>query len=208
MRRAFFAAIVRPLVLVLIGLQVRRAEGLPREGPALIVANHNSHLDTLVLMSILPLDVLPRVRPVAAADYFLATPARAWFARRVMDIVPVDREFARGEDPLAGCREALAEGSILIVYPEGTRGEPEERGRLRRGVARLAAAFPAAPTVPVFLHGLGKVLPRGDFVPIPFFCDVYVGEPIAWTGDRRAYMAALEESLDALAAEETHPDWE
>jgi 1-acyl-sn-glycerol-3-phosphate acyltransferase len=60
----------------------------------------------------------------------------------------------------------------------------------------------------VFLHGLGKALPRGEALLVPFFCDVVVGEPCGWSGDRRGFMADLERRMAALAAELDPPEWE
>jgi 1-acyl-sn-glycerol-3-phosphate acyltransferase len=208
LRFLFFAVLARLVVLVVLGLNVRRREGLPEAGPALLVANHNSHLDTLALMTLLPLRLLPKVRPVAALDYFLSNPALAWFALNIIGIVPLSRRPPRGADPLAGCAEALGRGDILILFPEGSRGEPERMAKFKTGVARLAERFPEAPVVPVFLHGLGKALPKGEIWLVPFFCDVFVGQALAPFRERGAFMAELEDAMARLAAEGCFPRWD
>lgn len=206
-RFLFFAGFARLLVLVVLGLNVRRRERLPAEGPAILVANHNSHLDTLVLMTLLPLRLLPHIRPVAALDYFLRNRLLAWFALEIIGILPLDRKPRRGGDPLAGCTEALLRGDILILFPEGTRGEPERLAKFKSGVAHLAERFPAVPVIPVFMHGPGKALPKGEFLLVPFFCDVFVGEALPWAGDRAGFMAALEAAMAGLAREGKLAEW-
>ena len=209
LRFLFFLLVVRPLVLVVLGLNVRHRERLPAAGPAIVAANHNSHLDTMVLMSLFPLRLLPRLRPVAAADYFLRNRFMAWFATRIIGIIPLKRAVrAGGGDPLAGASAALERGDILILFPEGSRGEPEQLDAFKTGVVHLAKRYPAAAVTPVFLHGLGKALPRGTWLLVPFFCDVFVGEALAWTGERASFMAALEQRTAALAAEGHFPAWD
>ncbi len=211
LRWLFFAGVVRALVLVVLGLNVRHRERLPGGGPAIIVANHNSHLDTLVLMSLFPLRLLPRLRPVAAMDYFLRNRWLSWFAREIIGILPIARERPkRGEDPLAPLVSALERGEILILYPEGTRGEPERMSTFRKGIARLAERMPAVPVVPIYLHGLGKALPKGEFLLVPFFCDVFIGKPLKWVDhpERREWMETLVQRMNALGAEGQFPPWE
>ena len=210
LRFLFFLLIVRPVVLVVLGLNVRHRERLPRRGPAIVVANHNSHLDTMVLMTLFPPATLPRLRPLAAADYFLKNRLFAWFARNIIGIVPLYSKEAAGlkADRLAGATAALDRGDILILFPEGTRGEPERAAAFKSGVAHLAQRRPEVPVVPVFLHGLGKALPKGETVLVPFFCDVFIGEPMRWTGNKAGFMVALAARMDALAAEGRFQPWE
>jgi 1-acyl-sn-glycerol-3-phosphate acyltransferase len=208
LRILFVVLVAYPIVLVVLGLHVRHRSRFPQTGPAIIAANHNSHLDTLALLTLFPLRRIPQVRPVAAADYFLANRFLAWFSLKVIGIVPVRRKRDEGGgDPLAECYAALERGDILLLFPEGSRGEPERMARLKSGVARLAARFPQVPVVPVFMHGLGKSMPRGTWLPVPFFCDVFVGAPLQWNGDHESFMRELEQRLLDLKQELIAPEY-
>ena len=102
----------------------------------------------------------------------------------------------------------IARGDILVFFPEGSRGEPERLTEFKSGLARLAERFPQVPVIPVFTHGLGKALPKGDWVLVPFFVDVFVGEPLAWNGDRKHYMERFKQAIETLAAEGHFPPWQ
>jgi 1-acyl-sn-glycerol-3-phosphate acyltransferase len=199
LRRMFYLLFVKPLVLFLIGLNVRGREHLPTAGPAIVVANHNSHLDTLVLMSLFPQALIPQVHPVAAADYFFRNRWLKWFALNIVGIVPIDRRpSARDGDTLAPLLTALDHGEILILFPEGTRGQPEQRSKFKSGVAHLLNKRPEVPVIPVFFAGLGKCLPKGEFVLVPFFVDVFIASDLVWNGSRQGFMASLEQSFERL----------
>lgn len=205
----FFALVVRPLVLVGLGLNVRHRERLPVAGPAVLAANHNSHLDTLVLMTLLGMRLLPRIRPVAAADYFLRNRLVAWFSQTILGIIPIERKGrAPASDPLAAVDAALRQGDIVLLFPEGTRGEPEQLAEFKSGVAHLARKNPAVPVIPLFMHGLGKTLPRGKWIPVPFFCDVFVGEPLFGREDHRGFMAEYAAAMSRLAGQGQFAAWD
>jgi 1-acyl-sn-glycerol-3-phosphate acyltransferase len=208
LQAAFFLLLVRPFLALVLGVNLRHAERLPLTGPAILAANHNSHLDTLLLMSLFPLAQLYRVRPVAAADYFLRNRFIAWFALNVMHILPLARRPKPGEPPLAHIEAALNAGDILILFPEGSRGEPEKRSELKSGIAHLMEHAPSVPVVPVYLHGLGKALPKGDWLPVPFFADGWVGEPLTWQGERASTMQALEARFAELERQGGYAAWE
>jgi 1-acyl-sn-glycerol-3-phosphate acyltransferase len=206
----FFLGVVRPLMSIILGLHVRHRERLPRQGPAILVANHNSHLDSLALMSLLPWRLLPKVRPVAAADYFLRGRLRSWVSHHMIGIIPLQRR-ANGhtlDERLAGVYEALDSGAILILFPEGSRGEPERLSRFKSGIAHMSQRYADVPVVPIFLHGFGKALPKGEAILVPFFCDVIIGEPMPRGLDSAAFMQALEDRMRDLAAEGNFLPWE
>ena len=200
LRLLLLILIARPLARFLTGADIVAPHRLPSKGPAIIAANHNSHIDTLLLLALFPAKALQRLRPLAAADYFTADPVVGWFSRNIIGIVPIERHKAgAGADVLAPAREALAAGDIIVIFPEGTRGKGgDDMAPLKSGVARLAAAFPAAPVTPVWIQGAGRVLPKGMHVPIPLTCCVLVGEAVHWTGDQAAFMSELKEGLDDL----------
>lgn len=196
----FFGLIVFPVILIVLGLRIVGKSNLPKDGPAIIIANHNSHLDTLVLMCLFGLKRIHKVRPVAAADYFLKTPFRSWFSQEVIGIIPIVRKVEGGADPLEPIYEALENNKIVIFYPEGSRGEAEKMQPFKKGIAHIIKKFPTIFVIPVYMHGLGKSLPKGDPLLVPFFCDVYIGEAFLTTNKSTdTIVKELEERVQNLA---------
>lgn len=201
LRQLFYLLIVKPLVWVVLGINTRNRERLPRQGPAIVVANHNSHLDALALMSLFPQNVVAKVHPVAAADYFFKNRWLKWLALNIVGIIPIDRNpLTSARDVLAPIFAALDRHDILIFFPEGTRGEPENFGKMKNGIASIIAEHPNVPVIPVFFYGLGKALPKGEIILVPFFIDAFVGEPIHWPGNRQEFMEKLNAVMGELQA--------
>ncbi len=95
----------------------------------------------------------------------------------------------------------------MLLFPEGTRGEPEQMDAFQTGVAHLARLHPDVPITPVFMHGLGKALPKGEAILVPFFCDLFVGESIELGLGKQEFMSRLAESMDHLKAEMPTGSW-
>ncbi len=192
---------LRPLMALFIGLRVRGREHLPEEDPFILVANHSSHLDTAALLSLFPVARLKRIRPCAAADYFERTRTISWLSRWLFNVLPIRRTGvpAHAEDhPIRLMREALERGESLLLFPEGTRGRGTEMAPFKPGVAYLAEQRPDVPIVPAYLTNMGRALPKGEFLPVPFFCEVRIGAPFHPRGTREEMLGTVRAAVEAL----------
>lgn len=198
-QKLFFALLVRPFMILFIGLRVRGREHLPKSDPFILLANHASHLDTVSLLSLFPLSRLRLIRPVAAADYFERNRFISALTKTLFNILPIARRNITPENnPLRRMQEALAAGQSLIIFPEGTRGAGEEIGQFRSGVARLLQKVSDAPVVPAYLVNMGRSLPKGEYIPVPFFCEIRLGAPRTIQGSRPEIIGALEAAVGEL----------
>lgn len=196
---AFFALFVRPFLALFIGLRVRGKEHLPESDPFVLVANHSSHLDTVSLLSLFPLRRLRHIRPVAAADYFERNWLVSLTVRTLFNILPIARKNITSENnPLRQMQSAVEQGDSLIIFPEGTRGGAEEMGQFRPGVGHLLEKVPNLPLVPAYLVNMGRSLPKGEYIPVPFFCEIRLGEPRTMSGKRTEITRMLETAVRGL----------
>lgn len=202
LQRLFFLAVIRPFLTLFIGLKVRGREHLPEQGPFLLVANHSSHLDTVSLLALFPVGRLKEIRPVAAADYFDRNRIVSLFSRTFFNILPIVRkreEVTPANDPRKAMVEALKAGSSLLIFPEGTRGtSPEEIGRFKSGVAYLVENVPDLPVVAAYLENMGRSLPKGAWIPVPFFCHVSIGPARTYSGSSAEIVAGIEAAVREL----------
>ena len=195
----FFALVLRPFLTLFIGLRVRGREHLPKSDPFILVANHSSHLDTVSLLSLFPIGQLPRLRPVAAADYFERNKFFSALSKTFFNILPIARKgITRDSSPLPQMEAALRAGQSLIIFPEGTRGSGEDVAHFHSGAAHLIEKCPDVPVVPAYLVNMGRSLPKGEWIPVPFFCEVRFGTPRTLQGNRREITAALEAAVRQL----------
>ncbi|HIF9186855.1 TPA: lysophospholipid acyltransferase family protein [Photobacterium damselae] len=197
----FVLLFVKPLVFVCLGLNIINRQNLPLRGPMVVAANHNSHLDTLVLLALFPIRMVHKVRPVAAADYFLKNKVSTWLSLNILGIIPIHRSPNKSErhEVFDECHKALNQGDILIIFPEGSRGEPETMSGLKKGIYHLVNEHKICPVIPVVMRGLGRALPKGAVMFVPFNCDVVLGSPIMKFENADDFLITMQSEYQHLA---------
>jgi 1-acyl-sn-glycerol-3-phosphate acyltransferase len=199
----FFLLFVKPFMTLFIGLRIYGRQNIPVKYPFILVANHSSHLDSVALLGLFPLKSLKNVRPVAAFDYFEANKFRSFFAHTFFNIVSIRRkEFSKHEDPLFPLEKALQDGQSLIFFPEGTRSLTGEIGHFHSGIIHLIEKQPSVPVIPVYLDNMARTLPKGEVIPVPFFCEVRVGVAIYPHGTRNEMLEEIRNAVTSLQKEE------
>jgi 1-acyl-sn-glycerol-3-phosphate acyltransferase len=202
--RAAAALCIRAWMRTYHRLSVTGRENLPKEGSFILVANHASHLDTLAILSALPLGKLHRVFPAAAKDFFFVSLPRTAMAAIVVNALPFDRE-THIRQSLAICGKLLqTPGNVLLLYPEGTRSLTGEVGEFRPGIGLLVAGT-GVPVVPCCLRGTYQAWPKGTMLPRPRRVRLCIGQPVNYAHLRRGKEAVqticrdLREAVVALA---------
>jgi 1-acyl-sn-glycerol-3-phosphate acyltransferase len=148
-------------------------------------------------------------RPIAARDYWTATPLKHWITREIFNAVYVSRHRPEAgsssiredsEDPLEPLMEALRNGDSLVIFPEGTRGHSGEPAPFKSGLYALAQAFPEVQLIPAWIDNVQRVMPKGEVVPVPILCTVVFGAPVALQlgEERRAFLDRAREAVVAL----------
>jgi 1-acyl-sn-glycerol-3-phosphate acyltransferase len=167
-------------------------------------ANHSSHLDFAVIWAALPPRSRRLVRPVADRRYWEHSIVRRELARHVFNAILVDRGCAvptsRQESARATTAhicEAMGDRHSLILFPEGTRSLTGEVGAFRSGLYFLARCRPDVELVPVRLRNLDRILPKGEWLPLPLPSRVVFGEPLT-VGPGEEKTAFLERARAAV----------
>ena len=179
-------------------MSVTGRDTVPREGPAVLCANHLSFFDSVVMMMTFD-------RPV----YFIgkAEYLDSWKTRRLfpaLGMIPIDRDNgARATVALDAATEVLRGGALLCVFPEGTRSRDGYLHRGYIGAARLAISA-GCPILPVGIVGTREIQPPGARPPRPGACSVSIGDPLVASdvevnGRRSAARALTNQVMERIA---------
>ncbi|MCC7083565.1 MAG: 1-acyl-sn-glycerol-3-phosphate acyltransferase [Pirellulales bacterium] len=161
------------------GARARWVDCQPDTCQRIYFANHTSHLDALVVWSLLPLELRSITRPVAAKDYWERGAIRKYMATKVFDVLLIDRkEIKVHSSPIDTMIRAMGDSKSLIVFPEGGRSETGEVGDFKSGLYYLGKKRPDLELVPVHIDNMSRILPRGEVLPVPLLSCITFGRPI------------------------------
>ena len=199
-----FAGLITGFTRLLTGAKARWIGCAPIPVQRIYFANHSSHADFVLIWASLPPVLRVRTRPVAGADYWENGRLRSFIIHQVLHGVLIERDTKQGSrDPIEAMVAALDLGDSLILFPEGTRNTTDEvLLPFKSGLYRVASQRPQVELVPVWMENLGRVLPKGETIPVPLLCSINFGAPVRVVPgeDKAAFLERARRALLELAA--------
>ena len=171
----------RNFLKIFIGLKYNNRNVLKKKKQFILIANHNSHMDTMAIMSSIPSRYIHRVHPIAAADFFGGSKFKEKLMRYMVNATLIPRKRAESKedvDPIQVMSNLIEKGRSIIVYPEGSRGVPGVMTDFKKGIGYLINKHPHVDVVPVYLDGIHKTLPKGKNLILPYNCKIIFGDSI------------------------------
>ncbi len=174
-----FKVVLRNFLRFFVGISFPSSDQFQNHGQCIYVANHNSHLDTGAFLAMIPMERHMNSHPIAANDYFGNSPLRRQFFEFFFNTILIERKGLKNiEHTMNTINETLKRNKSILLFPEGSRGEPEVMGQFKTGIAYILKNNPHIPFVPIYTQGLGKAMPKGDSVIIPHESKIVMGEPV------------------------------
>jgi long-chain acyl-CoA synthetase len=199
-----------PLARLFAWIHVEGLEHLQSvHAPVIFAANHQSHMDTPVIMAALPRPWRYRVAPAMAKEFFephfhperhsarqvLPNRLAYYLAALFFNAFPLPQREAGARETLRYIGELVSHGLSILIFPEGKRTDNGEINRFQAGVGMMASRLNVS-IVPVRLEGLDRVLHKSWRMARPGHVSVKFGEPLALQG--QDYVALAKRVEDAV----------
>ena len=163
-------------------VKISGRENLPSES-AIFCSNHNSHMDVALISSAAGKS-FNHFGMLAAIDYWFDSRIKKILTNFVMNLIPIARKSSAKDgsisfqDTIALCRRFMDYSNRnIVIFPEGSRGEPDKIKPFRNGAARFSLAL-NKPIVPIFIYGSFRAWPRGKVFMRPCRITINILEPI------------------------------
>ena len=164
---------------IFIGLKYVNEKTLKNKKQFILIANHNSHMDTMAIMSAIPSRYIHKVHPIAARDFFGGSLFKKILMRYLVNATLIQRDRDDpNNDPIDSMDKMLKKSRSLILFPEGSRGTPGVMTKFKKGLGYLIQRNPEINVIPVYLDNVYKTLPRGKNLILPYNCSIRFGDPI------------------------------
>lgn len=172
----------RNFLRIVIGLRYFNNDNLRNIKQFILIANHNSHMDTMAIMSAIPHRFIHKVHPVAARDFFGKNLFQKILMRYLVNATLIRRDRDNKErDPINDMDKMLKKKRSLILFPEGSRGVAGKMSNFKKGLGYLVQKNPKISVIPVYLENIYKTLPKGKRLILPYNCSIKFGEPIKFS---------------------------
>lgn len=160
----------------LLSVKVTGQENIPYNEQCIVISNHCSHLDLGLVKHALA-DYAPNISALAASDYFFDTQYKRDFFEPFTNLIPVDRTAAF-EASLRYAEQAMGEGKVVLVFPEGTRSKSGQLQEFKHGIGYLQSKSRLS-ILPLYLRGTHRALPKGSAFPTSRRLKAHIGPMIS-----------------------------
>jgi 1-acyl-sn-glycerol-3-phosphate acyltransferase len=176
------------------------------DSPFIFASNHQSHVDTHVILDSLPKDIRKQTAVAAAFDHFADADGTSIKKRLIQFLVAaIWHAFGieRQNSPISSIRtmqNLLHRGWSIVIYPEGTRSRTGEIAKFKSGLA-IVAKKSNRPVVPIYIQGGIDVLPEATYIPHSGIIHISFGEPLHFKQDESSaeFMARIETAVRSMA---------
>ena len=205
---AHIAKIILYLCRFVTGVQVNLRDLDIFTGVQVFYSNHSSHLDAMVVLSLLPVNVRNKTYIVGSKKYWQSNPLRRFIANKVFNTIMIDRasdgHTAGAFSAISNMTKVLEEGKSIIIFPEGARNSSDDISEFKGGIYHLAKNVKDVKFVPVYLENMNRIMPKGELIVIPIIGRAVFGSSILYQeGDNKQdFLARARKQLADLGVNE------